>query len=103
MAFRNVFVVTVPLIIIIACLFGWFMARKALQGVREVTAAAIDITKGNLQRRVPETGRGDEIDILANTFNTMLNRIQALITSIQEMTDNIALLHEYAALLKQLY
>ncbi len=90
MAFRNVFVVTVPLIIIIACLFGWFMARKALQGVREVTVAAIDITKGNLQRRVPETGRGDEIDILANTFNTMLNRIQALITSMQEMTDNIA-------------
>lgn len=90
MAFRNVFIVTVPLIVIIACLFGWLMARKALQGVREVTAAAIDITKGNLQRRVPETGRGDEIDILANTFNTMLNRIQVLITSMQEMTDNIA-------------
>ncbi len=88
--FRNVFIVTVPLIVIIACLFGWFMARKALQGIREVTAAAIDITKGDLQRRVPETGRGDEIDILVNTFNTMLNRIQSLIASMREMTDNIA-------------
>jgi len=90
LAFRNIFIVTVPLVMIIACFFGWFMARKALQGVREVTAAAIDITKGNLYRRVPETGRGDEIDILANTFNTMLDRIQTLITSIHEMTDNIA-------------
>jgi len=90
MAFRNIFVVTVPLVMIVACFFGWFMARKALQGVREVTAAAIDITKGNLHRRVPETGHGDEIDILANTFNTMLDRIQTLIIGMREMTDNIA-------------
>lgn len=88
--FRSIFSVTLPIIMVIAGLFGWFMARKALQGVREVTAAAIDISEGDLSRRVHETGRGDEIDLLANTFNTMLDRIQTLITSMQDMTDNIA-------------
>ena len=33
---------------------------------------------------------GDEIDRLAATFNRMLDRIQALMTGIKEMTDNIA-------------
>ena len=33
---------------------------------------------------------GDEIDQLATTFNQMLDRIQALLTEIKEMNDNIA-------------
>ncbi|MCF6225657.1 MAG: HAMP domain-containing histidine kinase [Xanthomonadales bacterium] len=88
--FRTIILITLPLIIVFSCFIGWFMSRKALQGVREVTIAAIDITNGNLHRRVPESGRGDEIDILAKSFNTMLNRIQHLILGMHEMTDNIA-------------
>ena len=88
--FRTVILVTVPLIIVFSCFIGWFMSRKALQGVREVTTAAIEIANGNLHRRVPESGRGDEIDVLAKTFNTMLGRIQKLIMGMHEMTDNLA-------------
>lgn len=89
-SFRNIFAVTLPLIMLIAGLFGWFMTRKALQGVKEVTNAAIDITKGDLSRRVPESSRGDELDLMANTFNTMLDRIQTLLSGMREMNDNIA-------------
>ncbi len=89
-AVRSSFAVTVPAILAIAGLLGWFMARKALHGVVEVTEAAIDISKGDLARRVPRTRRGDEVDRLAATFNNMLDRIQTLITGMREMTDNIA-------------
>jgi signal transduction histidine kinase len=89
-AVRSSFAVTIPIILAIAGAFGWFMARKALQGVVEVTQAAIEISKGDLSRRVPETHRGDEVDRLAATFNKMLDRIQSLITGMREMTDNIA-------------
>ena len=34
--------------------------------------------------------RGDEIDLLATTFNQMLDRIQALLKEMKEMSDNIA-------------
>jgi signal transduction histidine kinase len=39
---------------------------------------------------VPVTGRGEEIDRLAITFNNMLERIQELIKGMKEMIDNIA-------------
>jgi len=69
---------------------GWFMARRALAGVESVTRTARRISGGSLTERVPVTGRADEIDQLAVTFNQMLERIQTLVTGIKEMTDNIA-------------
>ncbi|MDP8236753.1 MAG: ATP-binding protein [Candidatus Erginobacter occultus] len=69
---------------------GWFMARRALSGVEEVTQAARLISDSTLDRRVPLKGTDDEIDRLASTFNSMLERIQSLITGIKEINDNIA-------------
>jgi signal transduction histidine kinase len=69
---------------------GWLMAKRALSGVEEVTRAAVDITNGSLDRRVPVAGRQDEIDLLADAFNTMVDRIQGLIGQMKEITENIA-------------
>ena len=81
-----------PLIIMIflSAGVGWFMAKRALSGVEEITRAAVDITNGAFDRRVPVTGRQDEIDLLAKTFNTMVDRIQGLISQMREITENIA-------------
>ncbi len=89
-ALKNVYVISLPLLMFVAGFFGWFMGKKALRGVTEVTEAALHISHGDLSRRVPETGRGDELDRLAVTFNGMLDRIQKLISGMQEITDNIA-------------
>jgi heavy metal sensor kinase len=88
--FREIFGVTVPGVMVLACLFGWFMAKRALGSVEEVTRTARFISAGDLQQRVPVTGRAEEIDRLAITFNDMLDRIQKLITEMKEMTENIA-------------
>lgn len=66
------------------------MARRALRGVEEVTQTATEIADGALERRVVVRARGDELDRLAQTFNSMLDRIQALIIGMREMTDNLA-------------
>lgn len=87
---RTTFGITLALLMVAAILIGWFMARRALQGVEEVTRTATEISKGALEMRVPVKARGDEIDRLATTFNSMLDRIHALITGMREMTDNIA-------------
>jgi signal transduction histidine kinase len=71
-------------------LIGWFMARRALLGVEEVTQTAEDISKGAIERRVPLRARGAEIDRLATAFNNMLERIHSLICGMREITDNIA-------------
>ena len=89
-AFKNIFLVTMALLLALAAGVGWFMARRAVSGLAAVTRTAQEISGGTLDKRVPVGTRGDEIDQLAATFNQMLGRIQALITEIKEMSDNIA-------------
>jgi heavy metal sensor kinase len=89
-AFRERFVVLMAVLMAVGALIGWFMARRALLGVEEVTRTAEDISAGDIERRVPLKSRGTEIDSLATTFNDMLDRIHGLMHGMREMTDNIA-------------
>jgi heavy metal sensor kinase len=88
--FRDIFGITIVPMIACAGFLGWFMARRALMGVEKVTQTAINISCGEFSSRVPITGKGEEIDRLAITFNNMLEHIQELIKGMKEMTDNIA-------------
>jgi signal transduction histidine kinase len=87
---RKIYGITLIVFMAAAGLIGWFLARRALQGVEEVTRTATAIADGALGKRVSVNTGGDEIDRLATTFNTMLDRIQVLITGMREMTDSIA-------------
>ena len=89
-AFWNIFIATMAGLILLSVLVGWFMARKALAGLSEVTRTAEQISGKELNQRVAVRNRGDEIDRLASTFNRMLDRIRSLVTGIREMSDNIA-------------
>ena len=86
----EVSIQTLLALLFLSVIFGWWMARRALVGVEEVTQTARQISKGNFAHRVPLKARGLEIERLATTFNYMLDRINALITGIREVTDNIA-------------
>lgn len=89
-AFRGIFIKLQLFLMVVAGLIGWFMAKRALSGVEEVTRTAREISKGALERRVPLKTRGEEIDRLAVTFNSMLDRIDALMKGMREVTDDIA-------------
>jgi len=88
--FREIFGITMVIIIFFSGLIGWFMAKRALSGIEEVTSTALDISKGDFDRRVRVRGKNDEIEKLTMTFNTMLDRIHVLMTELREVTDNIA-------------
>ena len=89
-AFRERFFVLMATLMVFGGLIGWFMARRAMSGIEEVTRTAVEISAGAIERRVPLKSRGTEIDSLATTFNDMLDRIHGLIHGMREMTDNIA-------------
>lgn len=89
-ASRGIFGKLLLLMVVVSGLMGWFMARRALSGVQEITRTASEIAGGALERRVPLITGGAELDQLAVTFNTMLDRIQALVTGMREVTDDIA-------------
>jgi heavy metal sensor kinase len=88
--FRQIFGSTVTAVMVLAAAIGWFMAKRALANVEEITRTARAISASDLQQRVPVKGQADEIDRLATTFNDMLDRIQKLITEIKDMNENIA-------------
>ncbi len=88
--FKQLFMVTMSALLVFAIVGGWFMARRALSGVARVTRAAQRISEQDLDTRVPVGRRHNEIDLLAITFNQMLDRVQTLVTGIRQMNDNIA-------------
>ena len=88
--FRNLIILLMIPLFLLAAVIGWVLARHALKGVEEVTQTAIEIPKGSMDKRVEVKYRSYEIDRLANTFNGMLDRIQSLIKGMREMNDNIA-------------
>lgn len=73
-----------------ALLLGWVAARRLERRLGLVSVAAADVMAGNLSRRLPLAGRGDEFDRLAAAVNAMLARIEALVDGLQLTTTSIA-------------
>ena len=69
---------------------GIFMSRNVQRRINAVGHTANDIISGDLSRRMPVTKRNDEFDSLSRVLNTMLARIEQLMQSMREVTDNLA-------------
>lgn len=69
---------------------GIAMSRRALLRVETIRVATEEINQGNLTRRLPVLGAGDEIDQLSTIINRMLDRIQALMNDLQQVANDIA-------------
>jgi len=69
---------------------GLLMARHWLSRVDSVNKTVGEIMEGDMSQRVPVSGTNDELDRLARNLNDMLNRIEALMAGLRQVTDNIA-------------
>jgi signal transduction histidine kinase len=69
---------------------GIFIARRVLQRIDAMTGTAQRIMAGDLSGRLPVGRSGDELDRLASNLNAMLERIEALMMGLKEVSDNIA-------------
>jgi signal transduction histidine kinase len=88
--FWTAFGILMTLVIPFATFSGWLIGRRALMGVEQVTRTALDISNGDLGQRVSLDSGAEEITRLAGTFNAMLDRIDALVAGIRNITDDIA-------------
>jgi signal transduction histidine kinase len=59
----------------VSVLFGWLMAGRALRPIHRITATARRLSSENLHERVALAGPADELKDLADTFDTMLDRL----------------------------
>jgi signal transduction histidine kinase len=72
-------------------LIGAFVIRSLFRRmIRDISATTRAIAKGDLTRRVPKTGDGDEFDELAGIINEMLDRITRLMDGVRQVSNSIA-------------
>jgi signal transduction histidine kinase len=72
-------------------LIGAFVIRSLFRRmILDISATTRAIAKGDLSRRVPKSGDGDEFDELANIINEMLDRITRLMDGVREVSNSIA-------------
>ena len=69
---------------------GLLMARHWLRRIDSVNKTVREIMDGDMSRRVQLSGSDDELDRLARNLNAMLDRIEALMAGLRQVTDNIA-------------
>jgi signal transduction histidine kinase len=81
---------SLALVFLLGCFASWFVARRVLKRVDDMTDTAQSIMAGDLKGRLAISGTGDELDRLALNLNAMLDRIGELMEGMQQVSDNIA-------------
>jgi two-component system, OmpR family, heavy metal sensor histidine kinase CusS len=75
-----------PALLIIASIGGYWMSRKALLPVDEISQAAQNITHRNISSRLSVPQSHDELQRLSETLNGMLDRLEAAFRRIIQFT-----------------
>lgn len=76
------------MVLAIASFLAWLVAGKVLDPLRLLTQTARSISESNLTERIPVHGRGD-IAELAQTFNDMMDRIEATFNSQKQLLNDV--------------
>ena len=69
---------------------GLAVSRSVLRRIEAITETSRTIVAGDLSKRIPLDGSGDELDRLSESLNAMLGRIEELMAALREVSDNIA-------------
>ncbi len=69
---------------------GFALSRWTVGRLEQINRTTRAIMAGHLGRRIELQGGGDEFDELAQNLNAMLERIEELVASMREVTDNVA-------------
>ncbi len=69
---------------------GAVLSVAILRRIEDITRTSRAIVDGRLSQRIPVRGTNDELDRLASNLNDMLDRIEALMESLQQVSNDIA-------------
>lgn len=74
--FSWILILLVPCYLLLAVIGSVFLAKRALQPIRQITETAKEISEGDLSKRIDGIKSHDEVGELAGTFNSMLEELE---------------------------
>ncbi len=80
----------VLLIFVLAGVASLYVTRRTVGRIEAINATSRSIMQSGLGKRIPLRGTRDEWDQLADNLNLMLDRIEALMGEVKQVTDNVA-------------
>lgn len=83
---RELLLLATPGLLLIASLGGYWMSRRALKPVDEITRAAQTIGIENLSQRLEVPASADELTRLSETWNSMLERLEGAVKRLSQFT-----------------
>jgi signal transduction histidine kinase len=86
----RVFGWSLAISLFLAFLGGVLMSRNLLRRIETISRAAREIMAGDFSRRIPACGTGDEFDHLTRSLNAMLERNEAAMQSVRQVSNDIA-------------
>ena len=78
------------LIFVLAGVASVLVTRRTVGRIESINATSRAIMQSGLGQRIPLRGTHDEWDELAENLNLMLDRIEALMGEVKQVTDNVA-------------
>jgi len=87
---RDALLWGVAVTLVLALGIGLVMSSRVMRRIETINQTSREIMEGDLSRRVPTMGSGDDFDQLAMNLNRMFDRIGALIEAVRQVSDNIA-------------
>ncbi len=75
---------------VLSLIGGVVISRSAAQRAEQLAKTTEDVMGGDLSRRAPVFGSGDEFDRLSEQLNAMLAKLERLVTSSRSAGDSIA-------------
>jgi two-component system, OmpR family, sensor histidine kinase VanS len=87
-AFAPTAAIVMAFLLVFGLLGGWFLAGRMLAPLTRITDATRTAANGSLSHRIQLPGRRDEFRELADTFDTMLARLEAHVAEQQRFAAN---------------
>ena len=78
------------LFLVLAAAAGISTSRRSVARIEAINATSREMMRSGLGERIPLCGTGDEWDGLAENLNSMLDRIEALVETNRQVSDNVA-------------
>ncbi|PIE46603.1 MAG: hypothetical protein CSA42_07635, partial [Gammaproteobacteria bacterium] len=77
-------------LLLIGIVGGLVISFRSIKRIDRISRVSKSIVAGDLELRVPVEGYNDDIEDLGRNLNNMLDRINVLMVSMREVTNNIA-------------